>query len=39
MAITHITNIITVLNTLIQHITLAIFLVVHWQYPCHSVHH
>ena len=33
------TNTIVVLNTLIQHITLAVFLVVHWPYPCHSVHH
>ena len=39
MATTHFTNTIVVLNTLIQHITLAVFLVVHWPYPCHSVHH
>ena len=39
MATTHITNTIVVVNTLIQHITLAVFLVVHWLYPCHSVHH
>ena len=39
MATTHFTNTIVVLNTLIQPITLAVFLVVHWPYPCHSVHH
>ena len=39
MATTHFTNTIVVLNTLIQHITLAVFLVVHWLYPYHSVHH
>ena len=38
MATTHFTNTIVVLNTLIQPITLAVFFVVHWPYPYHSVH-
>ena len=37
MATTHFTNTIVVLNTFIQHLTLAVFLVVHCPYPCHSV--
>ena len=39
MATTHFTNTIVVLNTHIQLTTLAVFLVVHWPYPCHFVHH
>ena len=35
----HSSSSLSTLNTLIQPITLAIFLVVHWPYPCHSVHH